>query len=327
MDNQNKSGGTHTPEEYKIKEGAEKFPLLMAISASNVCNSRCPKCVYTQNPELRKTYGSEPFMKPEVFNRIADEAGKYNSLIRISGTGEPFLNPDLMEEIEYAKKAGARIGVITNGSLLDDDKIRRILEAGVEAMEFSVDAMDEEHYNQVRTGLDFNVVKNNILKMVKMRDAMGKKTLILVSVVNSPTEDNYVEKTVEYWKGIVDNVISRKFLRWGLIEEENKTKEYLSKKERVPCPFPFERLNIDTSGNIRFCGYDVKYNVLMGNVMVDTIESVWTGEKFDEWRQYHLNREFDKIPMCRDCTDFPYRSWNYNYWNVLKEAEKNKKSG
>ena len=315
----------HLPEEFGIKKGAERFPLLMALSVSNVCNSKCPTCVYTQNPELRKSYGSEPFMKPEVFNKIADEAGKYHSMMRISGTGEPFVNPDLVEEIEYAKKAGAGVGVITNGSLLDEEKIKRLLEVEVDAIEYSIDAMDEEHYNIVRQGLDYNLVKDNVLKTVELRNKMNKKTAILVSVVNSPDEDEYVDATVEYWEARVDKVISRKFLRWGLIEEENQTDEYLSKKERVPCPFPFERLNIDTSGNVRFCGYDIEYNVVMGNVLENTIEEIWTGEKFTKWRQYHLNREFDKIEMCKNCTDYPYRSWKHNYWKVLEEAEKSRK--
>jgi len=327
MKDEKKNKVDHLPEEFRIKEGAERFPLLIALSASNICNSRCPSCVYTQNPELRKSYGSEPYMKPEVFNRIVEEAGKFGAMIRISGTGEPFLNPDLVDEIEYGKKVGAGIGIITNGSLLDEDKITRILNAEADAIEYSVDAMDKEHYDMVRVGLDYDSVKSNILKTVELRDKMKKKTAVLVSVVNTPTEDDYVDRTVEYWQTKVDNVISRKFLRWGLIDQENQTEEYLSKTERVPCPFPFERLNIDTSGNIRFCGYDISYNVVMGNVLESSIEDVWTGDKFNKWRQYHLDRQFDKIPMCRDCTDYPYRSWNYNYWNVLKDAEekRNKK--
>jgi len=315
----------HLPVEFKIKEGAERFPLLIAISASNVCNAECPKCVYTQNPHLRKTYGSEPFMKPQVFNRMADETGKFKSLIRISGTGEPLVNPHLLDEIEYAQKVGARIGLITNGSLLDEDKIRRILDAEVEAIEYSIDAMDEEHYKEIRVGLDFNVVSENIIKTVEMRNKLKKKTAVLVSVVNNPTKNDYVDETVKYWGKIVDNVISRKFLRWGIIEEENKTPEYLNSEERVPCPFPFERLNIDTSGDVRFCGYDIAFDEIMGNILENTIEEIWTGEKFSKWRSYHIDREFDKIEMCRNCTDYPYRSWNHNYWKVLEEAEGRRK--
>lgn len=326
MAGKNKKSPVHIPKEFKIKEGAERFPLLIAISASNVCNARCPKCVYTQNPKLRLTYGKEPFMKLAVFNKIADEAGKFGAMIRISGTGEPFLNPYMMDEIEYVKRAGAHVGIITNGSLLDEEKITRILKAEADAIEFSVDAMDEEHYKKMRVGLDYEKVKSNIMKTLELRNKLNKKTVVLVSVVNQAEENEYVAKTVEYWEGIVDNVISRKFLRWGLISEENKTREYLNKQERVPCPFPFERLNIDTSGDMRFCGYDVAYNEIMGNVLENTIEEIWTGEKFDLWRKYHLSREFDKIQMCKECTDYPYRSWNYNYWHVLKEAEKNKKT-
>ena len=43
-------------------------------------------------------------------------------------------------------------------------------------------------------------------------------------------------------------------------------KAYLN-VEQTPCPFIFERLNIDSRGNIMVCGYDISANTSMGNVL------------------------------------------------------------
>ena len=308
----------HTQEKYGLKKGAEVFPLLIALSISNLCNSKCPNCVYTQNPHLREKYGDYPYMTWEVFQKIADEAGRHKALLRFSGTGEPLLNPNIIKFLEYAHDKGCRVGLITNGSLVDSQKAMRIVASEIEAIEFSVDCADPETYKKLRPGLNWETTYHNIMRVRQLRDEWESPIKVLVSIVENDEID--VGSTKAFWMERVDNVIVRKYLRWGLISKENKTAPYLPKEKRVPCPFPFERLNIDTSGGIRFCGYDVDYNVILGNVLKDSIESVWTGETFNKWRRYHLDGTPERIEMCKNCTDYPYRSWNYNYWNVLDEA-------
>lgn len=312
----------HTRNSYGIKDGAEKFPLMVVVSLSNVCNAKCPHCVYTNFPGLRKAYGEHRLMPPDLFKKIADECGRHQALIRISGTGEPLVHKEMVKLVEYAKGKGAKIGIITNGSLLDDNKITRLIKAGVEAVEVSVDAMDADTYARIRVGLSFDEVRRNIERLVEIRKRLKGKTRVMVSVINQPNVDVDIKATVAYWQEKVDHVIKRKWLRWGKLSDKNLTEPYLDPRRRVPCPLPFERFNVDTSGIVRFCGYDVEYGTNMGNVYESSLEEIWRGEKFNEWRSYHLRGEFDRIDMCKTCTDWPYRSWNYNYWRALRDAQK-----
>ena len=189
---------THTRENYGLKKGAEDFPLHIALSVAYVCNSKCVHCVYIKNPELRdrmiaKGYAFMPFA---IFKKIADEAGKYNSFIRLSGGGEPLLHKDLLKMVKYGKNKGARIGLITNGMLLNKKAAESLLESGIDAIEISVDAASKKLYSTIRKGLDFDTVKSNIEYCVEKRNKTGKTTLILVSIINQKTMWKTMWKTV-----------------------------------------------------------------------------------------------------------------------------------
>lgn len=316
---------SHIPEKFGIKAGAENFPLMVVVSVSYICNGRCPNCPYTQST-IRLTYNDAPLISVKVFSRIADEVGRFNSWLRLTGGGEPLLHPELVYLIEYAKKAGCKVGLITNGSMLTPDKAEKLLEAEIDVVEFSVDAADPQTYAKVRPGLDFNLLKQNILWMVRRRDELQSQTKIIVSVINQKEVKNKIKDIVSYWKAIVDNVQVRKFLTWGFLngKESGDPTPYLG-PERVPCPFPFERLNVDTRGDIFFCGFDIRGEFKFGNVMETSIQSVWKGDRFNEWRALILKGRYEEIPLCRKCSDWKYRSWKYNYWKVIKDAEERRK--
>jgi len=315
---------SHLPKKFGFKEGAEDFPLMVVVSATYVCNARCPNCPYT-NSEIRKNYSDAPFIKPEIFKKIADECGKYDSYIRITGGGEPLLHPQMIDLIGYAKKVGCKIGLITNGSLLTPDKADRLLAVDTDVIEISADAADERTYSKVRRGLDFNTLVNNVRYLVKKRNQMKSKTKVVVSVVNQEAVKDKLTDIVKYWEKIVDKVQVRKYLTWGFLKEKSgDPTPYLP--VRVSCPFPFERLNIDTRGKIEFCGFDIAGETDFGNVMKTTIQSVWTGKRFSAWRRLILEGKYEEIPVCKKCTDWKYRSWKYNYWKVVRDAERSRKN-
>ena len=95
--------------------------------------------------------------------------------------------------------------------------------------------------------------------------------------------------------------------------------------ETVPCPFIFERLNIDTRGNVMVCGYDISSNTSMGNVNEEKLQDIWLGERFQYYRDMHLSGRGMEIGMCASCPDWKYRSWSHNYWKVVNSAEEKRR--
>lgn len=315
-------------EHFGLRKEAEEYPLMVHVLASYVCNSKCKNCPFTEtNTNIRKRYremGAE-FIPSEIFKMVADECGKFKSFMRITGGGEPLIHPDLIDLIIYAKSAGAGVGIITNGSLLFPEKSDKLLAANADAIEISVDAADKETYSKIRRGLDWDVLMSNIKHLVEKRNKLQAKTKVIVSVVNQKIVADKIKEIENFWNQLVDYVIIRKFLSWGVVNKRGSgdPSPYISKN--TPCPYPFERIVVDSTGDILLCGYDIEGKTSFGNMRNETIQSVWKGEKLNWWREKMLKGEYDEIPMCKYCQDRQYRSWDYNYLRSLKQAENGRK--
>jgi hypothetical protein len=63
--------------------------------------------------------------------------------------GEPLLHPDAIDFIREASARGIRSDLYTNGLLLDEPKIDRLLESGLEALFYRLDAATPNTYGKV----------------------------------------------------------------------------------------------------------------------------------------------------------------------------------
>lgn len=314
----------HTQEEYGLRQGAAEYPMMLVLSFVYPCNALCPHCPYT-NSNIRKEYKDMPFMPAEIFEKIADESGPHHAYLRISGGGEPMLHPQAAELLVYAKEAGCKIGLITNGSLFNEENSRALLAAGVDMIEFSVDACEPQSYSIVREGLEWETLVANFERMVSLRAELRSASKIVCSAVHQQGID--IDAVEKFWIGEMgaDYLIKRKFLTWGVNTTLDGTRSadpsaYLESQD-LPCPFIFERLNIDSRGNVMVCGYDISANTSMGNVATETIRDIWHGRGFAFYRDKHLSGRGADIPLCSGCPDWKYRSWKHNYWKAVAEAE------
>jgi MoaA/NifB/PqqE/SkfB family radical SAM enzyme len=106
-------------------------PVLAQIVPARFCNLSCTYC-----NEYDKV--SEPVELAEMLRRI-DHLGRLGTaMIGISG-GEPLTHPALDDIIRRMRKTGAIAGMITNGYLLNVERIERLNAAGLDHMQISID--------------------------------------------------------------------------------------------------------------------------------------------------------------------------------------------
>ena len=145
-----------------INKKLKKFKLsdmIVTIEPSNVCNSACLMCPY---PKMTRP---KEVMSMELFKRIVDDCVQNGiSKFNLNFYNEPFLDPMIFERIEYLKSKNVRIQLFSNGSVLDDNKIDRIIESGLNDIRFSIDGVKKETYEKIRKGLNF---EKNYLKYFK----------------------------------------------------------------------------------------------------------------------------------------------------------------
>ncbi len=117
------------------------------IEVTSSCNAACgycPRTVYGRNWQDR-------FMPLETFERLLPSLRK-TSLAYLQGWGEPFLHPDLPAMIRLAKAAGCTVGTTSNGMLLTGERIRQVMDAGLDILAFSLAGTTPECNDTSRTG-------------------------------------------------------------------------------------------------------------------------------------------------------------------------------
>jgi len=173
----------------------------------------------------------------------------------------------------------------------------------------------------VRRGLDWDTLLRNVGRMVALRNRLKSTTKIIASGVNQKGVD--IGAVAKFWEPLVDNFQKRKYLTWSINDPSRSADPapYLSPESRVPCPFLFERLNIDSRGKVMVCGFDIAAVTDMGNIHDKTIKEIWHGDSFRFYREKHLSGKGDEIALCSKCPDWQYRSWKHNYWKLVAHAE------
>lgn len=90
---------------------------------------------------------SKPVPLDVMVDRVRHLGRLGTTLITISG-GEPLLHPDLDEIIREIKKTGAIAGMITNGYLLVEDRIKRLNRAGLDHLQISIDNIQPDEVSK-----------------------------------------------------------------------------------------------------------------------------------------------------------------------------------
>jgi len=115
-------------------------PVLAQIIPMRFCNLSCAYC-----NEYDKI--SPPVPLEEIYRRI-DHLGRLGTaMIGISG-GEPLTHPDLDDIIRRMRKTGAIAGMITNGYLLNQERIERLNAAGLDHMQISIDNVEPDEVSK-----------------------------------------------------------------------------------------------------------------------------------------------------------------------------------
>ena len=134
----------HTEHINSILNGERPFPLHLEIDLTNACNHRCEFCVWSEL--LAKDKSTLPFdLVIKVLDNIKDLGTK---AITWTGGGEPLLHKRFTDILEHTSKLGIQSGLLTNGSLLGEEKDKQLL-SQLEFIRFSIAGTDRESYLEV----------------------------------------------------------------------------------------------------------------------------------------------------------------------------------
>ncbi|HSV74945.1 MAG TPA: radical SAM protein [Chthonomonadales bacterium] len=143
-------------------------PPGVEIEMTNRCNLACTQCL--------RSLGLKPYklgdMDPDDYRRILAQF-PYALHISLNGFGEPMMYRHFFEIVEYTRqeRPWAKIGICSNGMLIDEGKAQRLMDCGLTELSISIDAAKPETYRRVRRGGRLDVVHENIRRLVRVKRA------------------------------------------------------------------------------------------------------------------------------------------------------------
>lgn len=311
------------PAAYGFESAAcAEFPTYVMFDITNVCNAACIHCPQS----IRADDGARPgfLLKREhqtmdAFRRVIDECAQHDvRFVRITADGEPLVHPDLFEMLEYAQEKGVgQVGLTTNGSLVREEQARRLLKSGIAMIDFSLDAVRAETFHEIRVGLKYDRVRDNVLRFVEMRDSMGAEVKVIVSFVKQESNLDELEEFKAYWGPRVDEIVIREMIsNVGLNDPSENL--WPGWDQRWPCAHFFRRVVINHRGQLKACPIDWEQRTVNQHVAEASIFEQWHGDFYWSHRMQHLNDAIVKESACRECPDWAGTPWELGYEKIIE---------
>ncbi|MBT8172037.1 radical SAM protein [Candidatus Bathyarchaeota archaeon] len=176
--------------EYKIKlapnsattQNEEEFvPLVISWNMTLKCNLKCAHCyINAEDTKLPDELSTDAAKM--LIHQITEVS---RPLLILSG-GEPLLREDIYEIIKYGADRGLRMGMGSNGMLIDDEVARKLKKAGMWTVAISLDSSVPERHDEFRGVKGCWKYAVNAIKALK-------KSGIEVQVNCTVTQENYDE--------------------------------------------------------------------------------------------------------------------------------------
>jgi radical SAM protein with 4Fe4S-binding SPASM domain len=166
----------HSPE----TQTSEKYvPLVMSWNVTRECNMKCSHC-YINATENKLTNELTTQQGKDLMDQICQVS---KPLLILSG-GEPLLRTDIYELIKYGILKGLKMGLGSNGSLIDDIVAAKLKAAGISTVSISIDSNIPAQHDE------FRGVPGAWEKAVNACKTLRKNN-ILVQVNTTLTHENY----------------------------------------------------------------------------------------------------------------------------------------
>ena len=286
-------------------------PFVVFADPASACNFTCPFCPTGHRSMIEDTGRFQGVMHMEVFTKIIDDLAQFDRPIRVLRMykdGEPFLNKRLPDMIAYAKKSGRveYIDTTTNGSLLTQERLAAVIDAGLDKINISVDGMTREQYRTF-TGFDFDF--DRFVETVRWLDANKKQCEVVVKIPGELITEDQKKEFYDTFGDYCDRIFIENFAPcWPEFDVEAHTgvkiTEGIYQQPVTPtdtCPYIFYSISVNADGLVSSCFLDWSRKLVVGDVTQTSLKDIWNSPELNALRLQHLEGRRKQNPVCSTC--------------------------
>ncbi|MBZ0257031.1 radical SAM protein [bacterium] len=161
---------------YDLLLGRDKpraMPVELSLGTTSFCNLKCVMCPREGSDGNLTPFDEHIDMQYFVEMRPYLERAKEISLY---GLGEPMIDRGYFEKVRFVNSFGAEVSLSSNGTLLDEQRCREVIQSGIKAIGISLDAACEDTFKVVRPPGGFDAIVENVKLLSKFKKEMNSST-------------------------------------------------------------------------------------------------------------------------------------------------------
>ena len=209
---------------WPLMRNAFLFPFRYAFNLDTVpvnitwdityrCNLDCKYCLFAKN----KLHTIEKELSADKITSFVGQIKKYKPSFFLTG-GEPLIRQDLEKIISTIHSSGMRVGINTNTTLLTEERLLKLNEAGLDYMIVSLD-MNEETTDDTRGQGVYGKVSGAI-EMINNKK-LGIK--LVINCVVSETNYQYLDDFLDFVEKLNVDALKLSYVKFST---ENEKREH-----------------------------------------------------------------------------------------------------
>ena len=290
-------------------------PVALSIEPTTTCNLGCPECPSGLKQFSRKTGN----LTTELNKKIIDQLFRNLAYINYYFQGEPYLNKNFFEFIEYANSKNIFCSTSTNGHFLNDKNCQKTIESGLKRLIISIDGNDQKSYEMYRKNGNYERVIRGTKNIIKWKNQLNSQYphIIFQFLVVKPNEhlvndmkilskelgvNEFRVKTAQFYDFKNGNSLMPENQKYSRYVKRRDGKYYLKNKLKNHCWRMWSSAVITVNGELVPCCFDKDATHKIGNLKRQSFNTIWFSKTYNRFRNKILN-EREEIDICKNCSE------------------------
>ncbi len=297
------------------KPKIQGMPISMAIEPTTACNLRCPEC-----PSGLRSF-TRPTGKLQLprYQQLIDEISSKTTYLTFYFQGEPYLNPDFLDMVRYARDKRMYTATSTNAHFLDDQQAEATIKSGLDRLIISIDGTTQDTYESYRKEGQLSKVLEGTKNIIQKKKELKSVTPFVTwqFLVVRPNEHQIKEAEQLAKTYGVDKIAFKTAqiydyeLGSPLIPTKDKYSRYrlqadgtyaVKNKLLDHCWKMWSSCVITWDGKVVPCCFDKDAHHTLGNTFETAFHEIWYSKAYLNFRSTLLKGR-SEIEMCRNCTE------------------------
>lgn len=295
---------------------APPFPKFLQFETNTVCNAKCLMCPHSK----MKRKGTASW---STIGKIIQQAVPKVDAVCPFLMQEPMLEPRLVPILANIKARNpiAQTILYTNMSVLSEEQTNKIIDYDLlNELHISFYGPTEQLYSKWQPPLNWQQTKTNIQSFYISRQNKQKQLPTITLHVLGVPEIYEAIQGYEPLRPYVDQiaVVQYDTFHGDMPDYGGDQTRFFGRSPapRTPCQRLWSGINVHFDGSVVPCCIDWDDQNVLGNIHQNTLEEIWSGIKFQKFRQLHMQGRWNEISMCRHCRVHEYQfseDW-VRYW-------------